>query len=68
MYHRLIQEKILPGGVAADVGAAIHYVGEEIYRCVSSRKHARAYQVRLERGRVVEEAMETALLTREGRA
>jgi peptidase E len=67
-YHRLIRKKLLPRGVAADDGAAIHYVDGEIHRCVASRKHARAYRVGLEHGRVVEAAMETVLLTGEGRA
>jgi dipeptidase E len=65
-YRRLIREKTLPAGVAADSGAAIHYVDGEIYRCVSSRPEARAYQVSLRGGRVVEEALPMMLLSREG--
>ena len=45
-FHRLVREKILPGGVAADDGAAVHFVGRRILCCVASRPHARAYRVR----------------------
>jgi peptidase E len=65
--HRLIREKILPAGVAADDGAAIHYVGRKILRCVASRPNARAYRVSLQRGRVVEETLGTVLLPLSGR-
>ena len=61
-FHRLIRKKILPAGVAADDGAAIHFIGDQIHRCVASRRHARAYRVRLERGRVVEETLPTDYL------
>jgi hypothetical protein len=35
----------MPGGYAADDGAALHFVGEELARVVSSRRAARAYRV-----------------------
>jgi len=65
-YHRLIREKKLPAGVAADVGAAIHYVDGQIHRCVSSRRKARAYHVSLRGGSVVEEALAMTFVTRDG--
>ena len=52
VYHRLIREQRLPAGVAADDGAAIHYVNGEIRRCVASRPHARAYRVSLNNGQI----------------
>lgn len=52
-YHRFIAAG-LPGGVAADDGAAIHYVGRKIFRCVSSRPRAQAYRVRLTKGAIAE--------------
>jgi peptidase E len=65
-YHRLIRQKKLPAGVAADDGAAIHYVDREIYRCVASRRNARAYRVSLRDGDVVEESLPTILLSPDG--
>jgi peptidase E len=61
-FHRLIRQKKLPPGVAADDGAAIHFIGEKIHRCVASRRGANAYRVALEHGRIVEEVMETTCL------
>ncbi len=67
VYHRLIRENRLPAGVAADDGAAIHYVDGKIHRCIASRPHARAYRVSLHEGAVVEEPLPTALLSRDGK-
>jgi dipeptidase E len=67
VYHRLIRDERLPAGVAADDGAAIHYVNGEIHRCVASRPHARAYRVSLCDGRVREEPLPTRLLSRDGK-
>jgi peptidase E len=61
-YHDLVARRILLGGVAADDGAAIHYVGRRIHRCVASRPKAKAYRVELRNGKVVEEAMPTQYL------
>jgi dipeptidase E len=58
-FHRLIRQKMLPPGVAADDGAAIHFIGETIHRCVASRRRAKAYRLTLEAGRVVEETLPT---------
>lgn len=55
-FHRLIKSGF-PAGVAADDGAAIHYVGRKIFRCVSSRPKARTYQVGITRGKVTEDIM-----------
>jgi dipeptidase E len=65
-YHGLIREGILPGGVAADDGAAIHFVDRQIHRCVSSRPKARAYRVGLHNGSVIEKPLPTVLLNRDG--
>jgi peptidase E len=51
-----------PPGVAADDGAAIHFIGGKIHRCVASRPHAKAYRVALDKGKVVEETLETTYL------
>src|SRR5829696_6981992 len=44
----------MPGGYAADDGAALHFVGESLARVVSSRPEARAYRVDAIEGEVVE--------------
>jgi peptidase E len=43
-YHEAVAAG-MPGGYAADDGAALHFVGEELARVVSSRRAARAYRV-----------------------
>jgi dipeptidase E len=53
-YQRLIREGLLQGGFAADDGVALHFIGTELDRAVSSRPSARAYRVGLESGSVVE--------------
>ena len=53
IYHRVITEG-LPGGYAADDGAALHFHGRDLVEVVSSRPNARAYRVELIDGRVVE--------------
>jgi dipeptidase E len=66
-YHRLVRDKVLPKGIAADDGAAIHFVGRRILRCVASRPHARAYSVaRGGGGRVGEQPLEMSYLDRDG--
>jgi dipeptidase E len=44
----------MPGGYAAEDGAALHFVGESLARVVSSRPDARAYRVDAVDGEVVE--------------
>jgi peptidase E len=53
-YQRLIREELLQGGYAADDGVALHFIGTELDRVVSSRPSAMAYRVSLESGNVVE--------------
>lgn len=60
-YHRFIAAGI-PAGVAADDGAAIHFVGRKIFRCVSSRPSAQVYRVRLIKGTVIETPLPTQFL------
>ena len=66
-FHRLVREKILPAGVAADDGAAIHFVGRRILRCVSSRPRARAYRIERRGIGVVETQLPTAFLDADGK-
>ncbi len=53
-YHRLMQEGSIGAGMASDDGVALHYVGQELVRIVSSHPDAKAYKVTLENGRVSE--------------
>jgi peptidase E len=60
-YHRLMTEGMLDGYAAAD-GAALHFVGRDLERVVSSRPDALAYRVHWSRGKVVETPLETRYL------
>ena len=44
-YHSLMGAGQIVPGIACDDGAAVHFVGDELHRIVSSRKTARAYRV-----------------------
>ncbi|MES5394524.1 peptidase E [Bacillus amyloliquefaciens] len=44
-YHRLISEKKLREGYAADDGAALHYKDGQLFQAVSSRETAKGYRV-----------------------
>jgi peptidase E len=66
-FHRLVREKILSAGVAADDGAAIHFVGRRILRCVSSRPHAKAYRVQRRGANVIETPLPMIFLDRAGK-
>ncbi len=48
-YHQMVTRGLIPSGVAADDGAAIHFVDGEMEQVVSSREGARAYAVELDR-------------------
>ncbi|MCM3392844.1 Type 1 glutamine amidotransferase-like domain-containing protein [Cytobacillus oceanisediminis] len=60
-YHRLMSENKIKAGIAADDGAAIHYIDQDILRIVSSRPDARAYRVYFD-GEVKEEVLEAEFL------
>jgi peptidase E len=57
-YHAAIAGG-MPGGFAAEDGAALHFVGDELARVVSSRPESSAFRVE----RVDREVVETALVT-----
>lgn len=44
-YQRFIGEQKLGAGYAADDGAALHFIGTQLHRVVSSRPAAKAYRV-----------------------
>ena len=61
-YHRLIAQGLLKGGFAADDGAALHFIDEELVRIVSSRPNAKAYRVKRINDQVQEDSLETLYL------
>jgi dipeptidase E len=61
-YQRLVTTGQLPGGFAADDGAALHFIGSELHKAVSSRREAKAYQVDLIEGKLKEEVLNTEYL------
>ncbi|MCZ8536847.1 peptidase E [Paenisporosarcina quisquiliarum] len=44
-YQKFIQEGKVGSGYAADDGVALHFIDEELHKIVSSREHAKGYQV-----------------------
>lgn len=60
-YQRLVAEGVMPGGYAADDGAALVFEGADLVEVVATRAAARAYRV--ERS-PVGDAIETVLPTR----
>lgn len=66
VFHASIQNGTLPAGYALDDGAAMHFVGGTVTEIVSSRPQARAYRVRREAERIVEEPLRTTFLSATG--
>ncbi len=60
-YHALVGGVLAPG-IAADDGAALHYVGTEIAEIVASRPGARAYRVESVDGSIRETPLEARFL------
>ncbi len=60
--HRLLQEKKILPGVAADNSAAVHYVDGVQVKAITSRQGAQVYRVGLIDGQVIEEKLEMTLL------
>lgn len=61
VYRRLLSEGMRPGYAAED-GAALHFVGEELAGVVASRPAARGYRLEAVDGEVVETRLTTAYL------
>jgi len=60
-YHELIASRKIQGGIATDDGVAIHYIGQEIKKIVSSRVSSKAYRVSYD-DKLVETELETEFL------
>lgn len=63
-YHRELLNGSLPAGYAAEDSAALHFVGADLARVVSSRPHARAYRVQRVGTKVVETPLDVDYLGR----
>jgi dipeptidase E len=61
-YEQFVASGKIAGGFAADDSAALHFIGEELVRVVSSRTEAKAYQVSLENGKFKERVLDTIYL------
>jgi dipeptidase E len=60
-YHRFVAQG-LPGGLGADSGVGLHFVGTELVKVVTTRTVASAYRVELLNGQVVETRLPAELL------
>jgi len=61
-YHRLLKDGSLKPGYAADDGAALHFVGAEPWKAVSSRPSAKVYRVRWNGSQIEETVLDTEQL------
>ncbi len=61
-YHSLVASQTVPGGYAADDGAALHFAGTKLREIVTSRPNAAAYRVERARRGVVEERLPSRFL------
>lgn len=68
LYHRTLLEGSLPAGYAIDNFAMLHFDGTGLVGAVASDPDQKAYQVRVDGGRVVEEPIPVKLLERRGDA
>jgi peptidase E len=63
-YRRLVGERRLPDGWAADDGVALHFIGTDLAEAVSSRPEARAYRLECGADDGTRKATESELATR----
>lgn len=61
-YRRFIAEGLLPGGFAADDGAALHFEGTRLKQVVSSRPNAQGFRVECIDGTIVETPLDRLIL------
>lgn len=60
--HRLIQDDLILPGYAADDGAAVHFIDDQLSTAVSSRPAAKAYKVFKTGNKAAEEMVHTRFL------
>jgi hypothetical protein len=51
-------------GMLRDDGAGLHFIDQKLVRAVSSRPHAKVYEVKMENGSIQEIELETIYLRR----
>lgn len=61
-YHRMVGSGELLPGFAADDGAALHFIDNELGSVVSTRPNARAYRVERHADGIHEKALEARML------
>ena len=61
-YHDMMLKEELSHGYGIDDGAALHFVGSELYRAVASRPDAHAYKIHVEAGAISEDRLEVEML------
>lgn len=61
-FHRMLLRGEIGGGVAVDDGAALHFIGGELKRVVSSRPESKACTLEREGDQVVERKLKTEFL------
>jgi peptidase E len=62
LYHRLVADGTLSGGIACDDGVGAHFVDETMREVVADRPEGAAYRVESAAGGVVETALEARIL------
>jgi peptidase E len=65
--HRLVASGAVQGALALDDGAGAHFIERKLSRIVTSRAHARGYEVRRKGSRAVETELPAKLLSSGGR-
>lgn len=61
-FHRLLAEGGIPPGYAADDGAALHFIDDELAHVVASRPTAKAFRLSIQDGAVLEVAVPVRVL------
>ncbi len=61
-YQKMVAEKAMMPGIAADDGAAVHYIDGALAHIVSSRPDSKAYRLDLAGGRVIETPLQARYL------
>jgi peptidase E len=63
LYHRLVADGVLPGGIACDDGIGVHFADETLLEVVGDRPEGAAYRVeRAESGGCAETALDSRFL------
>jgi peptidase E len=62
VYHQCVADGMLPDGLAADNGAAVHFVGTELAEAVSVHEGRRVYRVERVDGQARETPVDTRVL------